>query len=134
MASSSKLPRETIISESFDISLAIGSKESPPDFIWVSMDGISHIISINGLPPLPADEEVYSQDLSLVLLPDASSEGEASVHASFRSPPRAVVMMMGRGWVRHPGLADPTQVKDHIGLNGPWFSTWSMVWLVEDTS
>uniref|UniRef100_M1DQJ9 Uncharacterized protein n=1 Tax=Solanum tuberosum TaxID=4113 RepID=M1DQJ9_SOLTU len=132
MVSSSKLPRETIISESFDTSLAIVSKESPPDFIWVSMDGIAHIISINGLPPLPADEEVYSQDLSLVLLPHTSNEGEASVHASFRSPPRAVVLMTGHGWVRHPELA--AQVNDHIGLNGPWFSTWSMVWLVEGTS
>ncbi|KAG5581296.1 hypothetical protein H5410_051923 [Solanum commersonii] len=41
-------------------------------------------MSINGSLPLPADEEVNFQDLFLVLLLDAPSEGEVSRHVSFR--------------------------------------------------
>ncbi|KAK4734044.1 hypothetical protein R3W88_008305 [Solanum pinnatisectum] len=84
MASSSKSPEDTNILTSSDTSLAIISKESPPDVIWVSVDRIAHIMSINDSPSLPADEEVHFQDHSLVLLPDAPSEGEVREHASFR--------------------------------------------------
>ncbi|KAG5595686.1 hypothetical protein H5410_036918 [Solanum commersonii] len=52
MASSSKSPGETKILTSSDTSIAIVRKESPPDVIWVSMDGIVHIMSINDSPSL----------------------------------------------------------------------------------
>ncbi|KAH0650449.1 hypothetical protein KY284_030361 [Solanum tuberosum] len=84
MASSSKSPEETKILTSSDTSLAIVRKESPPDVIWVSMDGIVHIMSINDSPSLSADEQVHFQELPLVFLPDALSEWEVKEHASFR--------------------------------------------------
>ncbi|KAH0653015.1 hypothetical protein KY289_030693 [Solanum tuberosum] len=84
MTSSSKSPEETEILTSSDTSLVIVRKESPPDDIWVFVDGIARIMLINDSRSLPEDEEVHFQDLPLVLLPDAPSEGEVREHASFR--------------------------------------------------
>ncbi|WMV38136.1 hypothetical protein MTR67_031521 [Solanum verrucosum] len=84
MVSSSKSPEETKILTSSDTSLSIVRKESPPEVIWVSVDRIAHIMSINDSSSLPADEEVHFQNLPLVLLPDTPSEGEVREHASFR--------------------------------------------------
>uniref|UniRef100_M1DNX0 Uncharacterized protein n=1 Tax=Solanum tuberosum TaxID=4113 RepID=M1DNX0_SOLTU len=66
MTSSSKSPEETEILTSSDTSLVIVRKESPPDDIWVSVDGIARIMLINDSRSLPADEEVHFQDLPLV--------------------------------------------------------------------
>ncbi|WMV09939.1 hypothetical protein MTR67_003324 [Solanum verrucosum] len=57
---------------------------SPSTIILMSEDGIAYVVSLNGPPSSPTIAENHSSDLSLVLLLEASSEGESREHATFR--------------------------------------------------
>ncbi|KAG5610692.1 hypothetical protein H5410_021973 [Solanum commersonii] len=84
MVSSSKYPGKFETSHSYDNSLALGSMKSLPDLNLVTLEGITHIVTINGSSPQASYEEVHFQNLPLALLSDASSEGKISTHANFR--------------------------------------------------